>query len=153
MSQDFTKVSPAVWRSRRFLALDDAGKILYLYFLTCEHQNSTGCFRLPDAYASSDLAWSVEKYREQRAILAAADLVAVDEEASIVYVCRWFKHCPPTNANHAKGIMKQISKIESDVLRERVEVEFTQADVERTQREQFSAGGRRIGNGLTAVRG
>lgn len=91
MAQDFTKVSPAVWRSKRFLALDDAGKVLYLYSLTCEHQNSTGCFRLPDAYASADLQWSIEKYRQYRDGLVSADLLAVDVENSMIYVCRWFK--------------------------------------------------------------
>lgn len=146
MAQDFTKVSPAVWRSKRFLALDDAGKVLYLYSLTCEHQNSTGCFRLPDAYASADLQWSIEKYRQYRDGLVSADLLAVDVENSMIYVCRWFKHCPPTNNNHAKGIAKQIGRIESDALRERVEAEFAQADAERVQRETFNrrfAGGQR----------
>lgn len=146
MAQDFTKVSPAVWRSKRFLALDDAGKVLYLYTLTCEHQNSTGCFRLPDAYASADLQWPVEKYREYRDSLVAADLLAADAEHSMIYVCRWFKHCPPTNSNHAKGIMKQIARIESDSLRERVEGEFAAADAERVQRESITrrfAGGQR----------
>lgn len=138
MAQDFTKVSPAVWRSKRFLALDDAGKVLYLYSLTCEHQNSTGCFRLPDAYASADLEWTVEKYRQYRDGLVAADLLAVDVEHSMIYVCRWFKHCPPTNNSHSVGIMKQIARIDSDVLRERVEAEFTQADADRMQREALS---------------
>ncbi|CAI2936061.1 hypothetical protein [Aminobacter niigataensis] len=146
MAQDFTKVSPAVWRSKRFLALDDAGKVLYLYSLTCEHQNSTGCFRLPDAYASADLEWTVEKYRQYRDGLVSADLLAVDVENSMIYVCRWFKHCPPTNTNHAKGIAKQIGRIESDTLRERVETEFAAADAERVQRESINrrfAGGQR----------
>jgi hypothetical protein len=139
MAQDFTKVSPAVWRSKRFLALDDAGKVLYLYSLTCEHQNSTGCFRLPDAYASADLEWATGKYLEQRDKLVEADLLAIDVEHSMVYVCRWFKHCPPTNASHAIGIMKQIARIDSDSLRERVEAEFVQADQERQQREAAAA--------------
>lgn len=138
MAQDFTKVSPAVWRSKRFLALDDAGKVLYLYTLTCEHQNNTGCFRLPDAYASADLGWPVEKYLEHLDKLVTADLLAVDTENSMIYVCRWFKHCPPTNNSHAIGIAKNIAKIDSDLLRERAETEFAQADAERQQREALA---------------
>ena len=135
MAQDFTKVSPAVWRSKRFLALNDTGKVLYLYYLTCDHQNSTGCFRLPPAYAAADLQWEQEKYLEQREVLEAADLVVVDDDHDLIYVCRWFKHCPPTNASHAQGIIKRVEQIESDVLRERVEAEFAAADGERMSRE------------------
>lgn len=136
MSRDFTKVSPAVWRSKRFLALEDAGKVLYLYYLTCDHQNTTGCFRLPDAYASADLNWTADKYVEQREKLSTADLIAFNADDSFIYVCRWFKHCPPTNDNHAKGIIKQIAEIESDAMRERVEQDFATADQERMGRER-----------------
>ena len=44
--REFSKVSPAVWRSGKFTGLEcSTAQVLYLYFLTCEHQNSAGCFR------------------------------------------------------------------------------------------------------------
>ncbi|WP_185982840.1 hypothetical protein [Aureimonas mangrovi] len=126
--REFTKVSPNLWRSRRFIGLTDAGKVLYAYLLTCEHQNSTGCFRLPDGYACADLQWLSEKYAGARDELVEADLIAIDLELSLIFVRRWFKHSPPMNPKHAQGTVKQISEIESDSIREIVEQEFADAN-------------------------
>lgn len=130
MSQrEFSKVAPAVWRSSRFAGLGgDAPQLLYLYFLTCEHQNSAGCFRLPDGYACADLGWPLEKYREARERLSAADLVTFDPGTDEIYVPRWLKHNPPMNDSHSKGTRRVIERIESDMIRETVEADFMAAE-------------------------
>ena len=47
--REFSKVSPAVWQSERFHSLpSDDGRYVHLYLLTNDHQNSAGCYRLPD---------------------------------------------------------------------------------------------------------
>lgn len=127
--RDFTKVSPAVWRSNRFrrLATTDA-QLLYLYFLTCEHQNSAGCFRIPDGYACADLGWETGRYVTARDTLVDGEMVSFDQEGEVVYIRRWFKHSPPMNDKHAVGTRKIIADIENDSLREVVEAEFDEAD-------------------------
>lgn len=133
--REFTKVSPNVWRSQRFrnLVTSDA-QLLYLYFLTCEHQNSAGCFRIPDGYACADLGWGNERYAAAREILVTGDMVSFDPVGDVIYIHRWFKHSPPMNDKHAQGTRRLIGEIESDVLREKVETEFEESDSVRIER-------------------
>ena len=130
--REFTKVSPAIWRSNRFrkLASTDA-QLLYLYFLTCEHQNSAGCFRIPDGYACADLGWEPVRYTTARDALVGGEMVSFDTDGEVIYIRRWFKHSPPMNDKHAQGTRKLIAEIESDALREAVEAEFEDADLLR----------------------
>ena len=130
--REFSKVSPAVWRSGRFAGLGcSTAQVLYLYFLTCEHQNSAGCFRLPDGYACSDLGWDMQDYIDARDRLVAAGLICFDASTAEIYVERWFKHNPPTNEKHAIGTRRLIEAIESDAIREQVEADFQSADEAR----------------------
>jgi hypothetical protein len=127
--REWSKVSPALWRSPRFLSLKGSDeRLLLVYYMTCDHMNSSGCFRLPDGYAIADLAWTSERYRIARDLLAAACLISFDPATEEVFVDRWFKHNPPTNAKHAKGARRLINKIDSGDLREKAEAEFRETD-------------------------
>ena len=131
-ARKFSMISPAIWRPGRFLALGDPNaQVLYLYFLTCEHQNSAGCFRLPDGYACADLGWQLPQYVEVRQKLVAGEMIAFDAETSTIYVERWFQHCAAMSDKHAVGIRKTISAIESDVIREKVEADFEASETQR----------------------
>ena len=129
--REFSKVSPVIWRSKRFLALPDDGcRLLQLFFMTCQHQNSAGCFRLPEGYACADLpGWSVEAYRVARAHLEAAELIVHDGQTEEIFVVGWFMFNPPMNPKHAASIITRISAIESDRVREIVEYEFREVNV------------------------
>lgn len=129
--REFSKVSPAVWRSGRFISLDADAMILHFYFMTCEHQNSAGCFRIPDGYASTDLSCELARYVQCRDELIKAGLICFDDETSEVFVHRWFKHNPPMNDKHAIGTRLIIERIESDEIREKVEAEFQEVDERR----------------------
>ena len=115
--RDYSKISPAVWHSSRFnnLATDD-GKYLYLYLLTSPHQTSAGCYHLRDGYACSDLRWTVERYREAREQLIAAELIQFDAEADVVMITRWFKHNPPMSEHHLLGIERQLERLPSETI-------------------------------------
>lgn len=131
-TRKFSMVSPAIWRPGRFLSLAEPGaQLLYLYYLTCEHQTSAGCFRLPDGYACADLGWPLTLYAEMRARLIDADLIAFDAATNTIYVLRWFQHCGAMSDKHATGIAKVISSIESDTIREMVEADFLSSEAER----------------------
>jgi len=78
--RDFNKVSPTLWQSSRFVDLpSDDGRFLYLYLLTCHHQNSAGCFWLPDGYACNDIRWEAKRYVSARQSLLDADLIRYDD--------------------------------------------------------------------------
>ncbi|SFZ84491.1 hypothetical protein SAMN02983003_2040 [Devosia enhydra] len=117
-SRQFSKVSPLVWHSKRFRSLDSDGQLLFLYFLTCEHQTSAGTFRIPDGYAIADLAWELPRYLEVRQRVKAAGLIDCDEDENFVQVMGWFKFNPPTNEKHAQGTLRLLQGISSPRLRE-----------------------------------
>lgn len=122
----FSKVSPAVWTSRRFRGVGAQARLFYLYLLTNAHIDSTGCFRLPDAYACADCGIDADTHKAATAELIAADMIAIDD--GYVLVRRWFKHNPPTNLDYAEGVKRRIAAIESDVLREECEAAFIEAE-------------------------
>ncbi len=115
--REYSKVSPNVWQSERFNNLpSDDGRLLYLYLLTCSHQNSAGTYRLPDGYACVDLRWKPERYHNARAELVAADLIAFDDLASVVMICRWFRHNPPMSEKHLIGIERALERLPSESI-------------------------------------
>lgn len=117
--RDFSKVSPVLWHSPRFNGLQsDDARYLYLYFLTCEHQNSAGCYRIPDAYACNDLRWQQGRYVNARKLLIEADLILFDEPCEVVMLCRWFKHNPPMNEKHSIGIERILERLPSPSVHE-----------------------------------
>lgn len=136
--RDFTKISPLLWRDKRFqsLASSDA-KLAYLFHLTSEHQNSAGCYRLLDGYAATDLGWSTERYIQARQEVVGAGLILFDEETSELFVKGWFDGNPPTNPKHAMGTRKLIGNVASDAIREAAEEAFL-ATSQRWQSEDTS---------------
>lgn len=131
MSREFSKVSPAIWRSRRFRNLESDARLVHLYLIACDHQSSAGCFRLPNAYAASDLSWDLQRYRAALAEVVTAGLIAHDEVTEEVFVKGWFRFSPPMNEKHSLGTERLISNIESDTLRAIVEAEFDEANRSR----------------------
>ena len=117
--REFSKISPAVWRSKRFFTLpSDDAKFAYLYLLTCEHQNSAGAFRLPTGYAVEDLGWTPERFLAAIEGLTNAGMVLRDEETAEMVIANWFKHNPPMNPKHRIGIVQTLERLESADLHE-----------------------------------
>ncbi|TPN58638.1 hypothetical protein FJ976_01640 [Mesorhizobium sp. B1-1-9] len=125
MSREFSKISPKVWRSKRFRALptDDA-RFLLMFLLTSEHQTSAGCFRMPDAYAAADLGWPSDRMQAARKYLVEGGLLAFDTLTDEYFVVGWFGHNKPMNASHQKSIVRVVANIESDAVREAAEAEL-----------------------------
>jgi hypothetical protein len=87
--------------------------------LTCEHQTSAGAYRLKLGYALADLQhWDERRYLLAGLQLVEADLIHVDNEVSCVLITRWFRHNPPMNESHFKGVAKVIQKLPSLQLKE-----------------------------------
>jgi hypothetical protein len=130
--RDFTKVSPLIWRDKRFLGLASSdARLLYFYFLTGEHQNPCGSFRIPDGYASSDLQWEAERYVQARDEVVGSGLAKFDPETSEIYVSDWYETNPICNDSHYKGALKGVCNIESDMIREIVEPEIEASEQRR----------------------
>lgn len=133
--RDFSKVSPAIWRSKRFRALqNDRSRLLLFYYLTSQHQTSAGAYQLAEGYACADLGWSAEEYRAARSPLVESGLIFFDEETEEVFISGWFRTCPPMNEKHAVGCQKMIATIESDLVRGAVEREFAKAEQDQQEK-------------------
>lgn len=131
-ARKFSMVSPAVWGSKRFSTLPTTeAKLLYHYFLTCEHITSAGAYRIKEGYALADLGWPAKVYRDSLDALQEADLVAYDAECETVYVQRWFKHNPPMNEKHAQGCRRMIMELDSETVAELAMIDFEDADRQR----------------------
>lgn len=117
--RDFSKISPALWQSKRFNSLpSDDGRYLYLYLMTNSHQTSAGCYRLPDGYATDDLCWERSRYAQAKQELADAELILFDDAESVVMITRWFKHNPPMSGSHFIGIERTLERLPSQMIRQ-----------------------------------
>ncbi|MER8388268.1 hypothetical protein NKH14_22605 [Mesorhizobium sp. M1380] len=78
----------------------------------------------------ADLNWEAPQYRRALTDIVQADLIMHDPATAETYVQKWFQHKGniPTNKDHAKGTMKIIEKIDSDVIREKVMADFMETD-------------------------
>lgn len=115
-------VSRAIWRSDRFKLLpNERAQLLFFYYLTCEHQNALGCYRLPDGYAISDLGWKLETYQVAKGECLSAGLIDFDDETQEVLVPKWLENNPPQNQKHLQGLLKAHLAIESDSFRQQLE--------------------------------
>ncbi len=125
----FSMVSRSVWRSGRFKSLgSERAKLVYFYFLTCEHQNGLGCYRLPDGYAVDDLGWSLADYRSAKAECIAASLVRYDEETQEIFVEKWLQNNPAQNRKHLVGMAKAALNVESASFGELLDVALAELD-------------------------
>ncbi|RWK12182.1 hypothetical protein [Mesorhizobium sp.] len=136
-ARTFTKISPAVWRSRRFIGLPDEAKVGHLYLLSNSHVTSAGVYELPPGYACADLGWTEAGYESVLQELIAAELI--DRDGDVILIERWFRHNPPTNDDHAKGTRRRLHEIESDRLREKAILAFDDANEARIQLEAQKA--------------
>lgn len=133
--REFSKVSPRVWRSERFMGLSsDDSKLLYLYLLTCEHQTSIGACHLPDGYACTDLRWEPRRYLKARQDLENAGLIDFDTKASVVAIKQWFRFNPAMNMKHAEGIARNIQRLalESPSIAQTVTADFHASSTAKT---------------------
>jgi hypothetical protein len=116
--RDFSKVSPSVWRSKKFKKLSGEGeKLVYLYLLTCPHGNSAGCFDLDPSYVCADMGITEKAYRKAMDSLSSVGLVLFDETENTVFITNWATFNPPTNVKHAMGLVAQIDGASSCALK------------------------------------
>ena len=123
--------------------LDDSGRALFLYLLTSPHQTSCGCSQIKPGYACADLGanWPLAKYLTTLADLEGqAGLIITDPETDEIYIERWFKHNAKGSWKYAKAVQGQIDKIESEMLREKVNADFATTELGQAAYDAGEAG-------------
>lgn len=131
--RDFSKVSLSVWRSRKFRSLrrDDQAKLAYFYLLTTPHGNAAGCFDLDPVYACADLEWTDDIFAKAIDRLAKASLVSIDRLENSILISNWCRFNPPTNPKHAMGILDELKKASSVLLKRQRLQEYTEVFAEK----------------------
>lgn len=153
LARRFNMVSPALWRSKRWIALDGDARQVGLHALTCEQVTSAGCYRLLPGYACADLGgWELSRYGAAISTLEQAGILSADHATAEVLIERWFKHCPPTNSKHFEGTSKLVALIESERLRQQAAeaLNAAWADVQSAQAQKAAA---RAADGVVPLSG
>lgn len=116
--REFSKVSPTVWRSKKFRSLKSVeARYVYLYLLTCPHASSAGCFDIHPLYACADMGLSDIQFGDCINSLCEAGLVEWDEDENTVLITNWTEFNAPANPKHALGILTQLRQASSEPLR------------------------------------
>lgn len=118
MIREYAKVSPKLWRSKKFRLLHgSAERLLYFYLLTCPHSNSAGVYHMPQSYISADLGWEDDITQGHMTRLIDVGLIEYDHEEEAVMITNWFRAAnAPTNPRHLAGIVRQIVENPSKTL-------------------------------------
>ncbi len=139
LMRDFTKLTPAIFDDKRFVSIASetvSPQVVFFYLMGGKHQNSAGCYKLPDLYAASDLHCSVESYVAARLALVEAGLILFDEDTNELYIVGWFaSNGSLTNWKHAAGTERLIYQIESQTISDAAyrDFETVKEDFERRQ--------------------
>ena len=116
--REFCKVSPTVWRSKKFRSLTSMeARHVYLYLLTCPHANSAGCFDIHPLYAAADTGLPEERFLYCIETLSEAGLIEWDGAENTVLIANWVEFNGPQNPKHALGILSQLAQVSSETLR------------------------------------
>lgn len=105
----YTLVDNSIWGDDEFDELNDSGKIMYLYLLTCPVGNISGFFKLPPKQIASDLGKPKEKILPQ--LKAQKKLWKYDEETRQVLIPNYLKYNKASNERQVKAINAAINKL------------------------------------------
>lgn len=115
--RDFNKVNPSLWGSKKFQSLGTDGKLIYLYFLTSPHSNSSGCYRCKIGYMVDDIGISRDDVIKGIERVSDTLLISFDMDEEIVFIRNWFVYNPPSNPNHAKKVLSDIVSLQNSRLK------------------------------------
>lgn len=116
----YRNVHVSIWSDRKFRALDDDGKLLFLYLLTSPETTSVpGCIGAGRAAISEGLEWESDRLMEAFAQLEARGMAAADWRARFIWLPNALKHIVPASWQHVKGWIKYIHILPECDLKDR----------------------------------
>ncbi len=102
----YQQVYNKIWYDEKFVTLSEKAKFLFLYLLTCHHNNALGIFVLPKGYICGDLDWSMEKLHEPFQELLDKRLILYDEKVKVICIKNHLKYNPIENPNQVMSALK-----------------------------------------------
>ena len=112
----YTLVYNQFWVDKKIAGLDIHGKMLFIYLISSPHSNMLGYYRLPLAYAATDIGWDLETTTKALDQLIEHQLISYDRAEAIILVRNYLKYNPIQNDNQAKGAIRVAQEVQSENL-------------------------------------
>lgn len=109
--REYGKIHSSFWTSNDIRSMSEDGRTLAAYVLTSPHSNMLGCFRIPPAYVSDDLNWSMERVTKGFAELFAKGFATLSEGSNWLVIHKFLKWNQPENPNVVKAAEKLFDQI------------------------------------------
>ena len=92
----YTYIHTQIWKDKKFRALSDDAKLLYIAMLTAPNSNMIGLYEWPVAYAVYDLGdgWTEQNFFDCIDEIEAQGMAYYDRESEIVFIANFLKHNP-----------------------------------------------------------
>jgi hypothetical protein len=97
----YRNVQCRIWSDKRFKALSDEGKLLFLYVLTHPQQTSVGAFRATAEGLAAELGWKPATVSKR--FQECSEMVSYDPDGPLVALPNFLDHNKPANGNVVKG--------------------------------------------------
>lgn len=158
----YVRVARRLWIDERLRRVSEDARMLFMYLLTSPHGNMVGYYRLPAAYACSDLQWPMDRWSQALTELTKGvgdgPMVMYDAGSEVVLVRNYLRYNPIENRNQAIGATKTLVELPGNTLWpefvaaiHRHAAKFTEPFTERFG-ERFTKGlGERYGNPVTVT--
>ena len=92
----YTYIHTQIWKDKKFRALSEDAKLLYIAMLTAPNSNMIGLYEWSVAYAVYDLGdgWTEQKFFDCIKEIEAQGMAFYDRESEIVFITNFLKHNP-----------------------------------------------------------
>jgi len=112
----YGEVQGKTWRSPSVRGLSDSHKLAWSYLLSNQHSNMLGYYLLPLPYMADDLEWPIEKTEGAIGALEKRGLIAYDQAAQIVFVCKYLKYNRLSSGAREKGALSRLEELAESPL-------------------------------------
>jgi len=147
----YHKIFSNIWNDEKFGKLSSGAKMLFLYYLTCEYNNALGMFIMRDGYATSDLHYSLKRYKRCRNELVENGFIGYDESTSLLLIKNQLRYNTIDGPNQLMAaikiaeslghrnspLMKELSEIITKIKKETIK-EKKKGKREDDRKEQLS---------------
>ena len=107
----YRKVDPRVHSDRKYRALSDSGKLLFLTLLTHSNMTALGALQTTAAGLAEEMGWDLAQLKKAMSELTRAGLVQHDNPGRLVWLPNFFRFNQPENPNVVVGWGKAFEKL------------------------------------------
>jgi len=114
--REYGQVQSAFWQHASEEGWSDDAKLISVYLLTGPHTNGLGSFRLPSAYVTDDLGWSLE--RVETAFQELNRNGFCERFGAVVVIPKFLRWNPISNPKVAKARQNEFGSLPSREAKE-----------------------------------